>query len=107
MIYPAAKLDDYLAANHAAHLRPEGPIKLSGLGDGTTKLDEWPEELGKPPTPEEVAAWTPTPPDPDKAPAPSLEIRDYKALDAALESATTVLALRGVFRQYLRRRAGL
>lgn len=96
-----SKLGAYLAANHQgakcyAHDNGQGQISLF-----------WPEELGKPPTPEEVAAWTPTPPDPDKAPAPSLEIGDYKTLDAALEAASTVAQIKAVFRAYLRKRAGL
>lgn len=97
----SANLGAYMAANH-----PNSPAEARS--DGTKYwIEGWPQSDGPEPTPEQVAAWTPTPPDPAKALAPRLEIRDYKALDAALESATTVMALRAVFRQYLRRRAGL
>ena len=100
-MYPT-KLGAYLRTNYpgtAAHAHDDGSGKIAIIG--------WDEKDGLAPTPEEVAAWTPTPPDPDKVPAPSLEIGDYKTLDAALESATTVNQVKGIFRQYLRKRAGL
>lgn len=99
----ATKLGAFLAANH-----PGKTAYAHDDGRGTISLQDWDDKSdGAAPTPEEVAAWTPTPPDPDKAPAPSLEIGDYKTLDAALEAASTVAQVKAVFRQYLRRRAGL
>lgn len=98
-----AKLDAYLAERYPGQKFPG--IHNDGLGNIT--IEKWPEGLGKAPTEEEIDAWTPTPPDPDKVPAPSLEVGDYKALDAALEAASTVAQVKAVFRQYLRRRAGL
>lgn len=102
MIYPS-HLHEYLSAhgyNPASYYQED-----YGRGPVLSKWDE--AALGKQPTPDEVEAWAPTPPDPDLAPAPSLEIRDYKAIDAALDNATTVLQLKAVFRAYLRKRAGL
>jgi len=102
MNYPA-HLHEYLTAHgySAANYYQED----YGRGPVLSKWDS--DTLGKQPTPEEVAAWQPTPPDPDKVAAPSLEIRDYKALDAALEAATTVAGVKAVFKAYLRKRAGL
>jgi hypothetical protein len=82
-------------------------VRAVDYGNGPELPPGFEERHGKAPTPEEVEAWTPTPPDPDKAPAPSLEIRDYKTLDAALEAASTVAQVKAVFRAYLRKRAGL
>lgn len=64
---------------------------------------------GPPPKIDQAAfdAWLPPAADPDKAPAPSLEIRDYKGLLAAIDAATTVAGVKAVFRQYLLKRAGL
>lgn len=92
---------DYLTANSI----PASDYSLRDDGEGPW-IEEW-RAAGKPPTPEDVAGWSPPTPDPDKSPAPSLEIRDYKTLDAALEAASTVAQVKAVFRQYLRRRAGL
>ena len=105
MIY-GDKLGAYCQAHHPDKIGVRGEIQICDDGEGPF-IAKWPEELGKPPTPEEVSAWTPTPPDPDKAPAPSLEIRDYKTLDVALEAASTVSQVKAVFRAYLRKRAGL
>ena len=85
MIYDSRQLDAYLAAHYRAHLRPHGPIRLTGLGNGTTRLDEWPESLGKPPTPTEVEAWDPPSPGPSKA----AEIDDALAEALAASTAAT------------------
>lgn len=110
-MFDRAKLGAWIQANHPAAYVPGGAIQLKAAkgenGELLAEIVAWPEELGKPPTPEELAAWAPTPPDPDKAPAPSLEVRDYKGLVAAIDAASTVAGVKAVFRQYLLKRAGL
>ena len=65
MIYPD-KIGEYCKTHFPNHVGPLGPICLINRGDGPT-IERWPEELGKPPTPEEVEAWRPTLPVDQKA----------------------------------------
>lgn len=109
-MYDRAKLGAWLQAHHPAAYAAGGAVQLRAAkgekGELLAEVVAWPKDFPQP-TPEQVAAWVPPAPDPDKSPAPSLEIRDYKALDAALEAASTVAQVKAVFRAYLRKRAGL
>ena len=62
MEYYSDKLGQYCAEHYPNHTGPFGSIRLRDNADGQgVFIDAWPEELGPPPTPEEVAAWQPSP----------------------------------------------
>lgn len=79
----AAKLDAYLSERHPGQKFPG----IRNDGRGNIEIVEWPAELGKAPTPEEIEAFEPAPP-PEKI--------DYAAeVDAAVtaaKSARTVVS---------------
>lgn len=110
MKYPI-KLGLYLHHNHPS-VKAKSWGRVGKDGKEFAELVGWKDEYGPPPTVDDVQKWeapafTPAPPDPDRVPAQSLEMKDYKQLDAALENASTVAAVKAVFRAYLRKRAGL
>ena len=96
-----------LGAYLAEHPDCKGVAYSDGDGKGST-IEGWDEKTdGPPPTHDEVESWNPAPADPDKAHAPSLEVREYKGLLTTLEDATTIGQVKAVLRAYLRKRARL
>lgn len=80
------KLGSYLAANH--------PNKSCyAYSDGQIRLVDWDDKDGPPPTPEQVAAWTPSPV-PDAGAA-------VKAARDAISGATTLSQIKAALLGYL------
>lgn len=88
MFTDVAKFDQWLRAKGTEVFDSERSweygVKLANDGDGTgTKILAWPDELGKPPTPEEVAAW--------QAPAIVDKAADVEAAMAAAKLGTAAV----------------
>jgi hypothetical protein len=94
-LYDRAKLGAWIQANHPAAYVPGGPIKLRAVkgeqGELLAEITDWPEELGAPPTPEQVAAYTPSP---VPAVTAALAARERQAAEAITSlKATAAVAL--------------
>lgn len=101
MFPDVAKFDQWLRAKSsevfASERSWEHGVKLANEGDGQgTKILAWPEELGAPPTPEQVAAWQPSPVPAVTAALAAREKQAAEAITALKATAAVALVVGGM-----------
>lgn len=97
MFRDTQKFDGWLKAKSQEIFSDARPwdhgVRLANDGDGSgTKILAWPEELGKPPTPEEIDAWQ-APAAVDKAAEVEAAMLAAKAGTAAAKATAAVAAI--------------
>lgn len=99
-LYDRAKLGAWIQANHPSAYIPGGPIQLrAAKGEGGELLAEivaWPDELGEPPTTEQVAAYTPSPVPAVTAALAAREKQAAEAITALKATAAVALVVGGM-----------